>query len=74
MSGMRRLSVAFVLAAVMATGLGTASLEAKKGGGGGGTANSAICAYLKAVIEYPNVNPYILAWAKSLYEHFGCSS
>ena len=68
MNRIRRMSAAFVMAAVL--GIGTAGLEAAKPGGGGG--QSAICEYLSAVMSHKNVSPYIYAWAAALYEHFGC--
>ena len=68
MNGIRRISAAFVMAAVV--GLGTASLEAAKPGSGGG--QSAICEYLAAVMSHKNVNPYVYAWAAALYEYLGC--
>jgi len=70
MKSMRRMSAAFVLAAVLAVGFGTAGLEAKKPGGG--DPNAAICAYLKKVLEYPNLSPYIREIVLGLYDLYGC--
>ena len=70
MKSMRRMSAAFVLAAVLAVGFGTASLEAKKPGGG--DPNAAICAYLKSVLDYPNLSPYIRAYVAWLYDQYNC--
>lgn len=73
MNGMRRTSAAFVMAAMVAVGLGTATLEAKKpGGGGGGGGQAAICSYLESIITYPNISPTILAFAVSLWNYYGC--
>lgn len=69
-SRVRRLTSALVIAGLMAVGLGTASLEAKKPGGGGGQA--AICDYLQAIIEYPYTSPAILAWALALWNYYEC--
>jgi len=66
---MRRITAAIAMAAMMAAGLGTVTLEAAKPKPGG---DSAICAYLKSVMDYPNVSPSIYAWAASLYQKFGC--
>ena len=74
MKGMRRLSAGLVMAAMVAMGLGTATLEAKKGGGGGGgDATDAICYYLDKVISYPYTSPYVLAYAVSLWNYYGCT-
>jgi hypothetical protein len=70
MNGMRRTSAAFVMAAMVAVALGTATVEAKKPGGGGGQA--AICSYLENIITYPNISPTILAFAVSLWNYYGC--
>jgi hypothetical protein len=73
MKGMRRLGAAAVMAAMVATGLGTATLEAKKkGGGGGGGTESTVCTYLKAVMDYEYTSPYVYVWAASLYSYYGC--
>jgi hypothetical protein len=75
MNGMRRLGAAAVMAAMVATGLGTATLEAKKGGnggGGGGGTESTVCTYLKAVMDYEYTSPYVYVWAASLYSYYGC--
>ena len=71
MKSMRRMSAAFVLAAVLAVGFGTAGLEATKKQGGGDP-NAAICAYLKKVLEYPNLSPYIRETVLALYDLYGC--
>jgi hypothetical protein len=71
MKGLQKTSAAFVVAAMVAVGLGTATLEAKKPGGGGG-GQAAICSYLESVITYPNVNTTILAFAVSLWNYYGC--
>lgn len=67
MTGIRRMSAALAIAAVLSMGFGTA--EAAKPGPGG---DAAICSYLKSVMDYPNVSPAIYAWAASLYKKFGC--
>jgi hypothetical protein len=73
MNSMRRLGAAVVMAAMVATGLGTATLEArKKGGGGGGGTESTVCTYLKAVMDYQYTSPYVYVWAASLYSYYGC--
>ena len=69
MTGIRRVSAAFITAAVLAMGAGTVTIEAAKPGPGG---DAAICSYLKSVMDYPNVSPAIYAWAASLYKKFGC--
>lgn len=68
MRGIRRMTAALAMAAMLAAGLGTATLEAAKPR----PDNSAICEYLKAVMDYPNVSPTIYAWAMGLYKKFGC--
>ena len=69
MTRMRRMFGAMVVAGMTAGGLGTATLEAKPGGGGG---KPAICAYLKAIIDYPYTSPSVRAYAKSLWTAYGC--
>ena len=71
MKSMRRMSAAFVLAAVLAVGFGTAGLEAAKKPGGGDP-NAAICAYLKSVLAYPNLSPSIRETVQALYDLYGC--
>jgi hypothetical protein len=71
MRGMRRITAAFTMAAMLAAGLGTVTLEAAKPQPGG---DAAICSYLKAVMDYEYVSPTIYAWAASLYKKFGCDS
>ena len=69
MTRMRRMFGAMVVAGMTAGGLGTATLEAKKPGGGGG--NEAICAYLKSVLDYPNLSPSIRTYVEWLYyDHY----
>jgi hypothetical protein len=72
MNSMRRLSAALVMAAMVATGLGTATLEAKKKGGG--DPKDAICTYLEAIITYPYVSEWVLLYATSLYNYYGCAA
>lgn len=71
MGPIRKLGVAVVMAGVMAGGLGSATLEAKKKGDGGGGVE-AICAYLQTIIEYPYVDSTIKAYAVSLATLYGC--
>src|SRR5687767_12772862 len=56
MRGMRRITAAFTVAAMLAAGLGTVTLEAAKPQPGG---DAAICSYLKAVMDYEYVSPVI---------------
>jgi hypothetical protein len=77
MKGIRRLSAGLVIAAMVATGLGTATLEAKKGGNGGGNSGgntSTVCTYLRAIIDYEYTSPYILTWAWALYNYYDCTN
>lgn len=67
MKGLRKMTAAFAMAAILAAGLGT-TLEAKPKP----EPDAAICEYLKAVMDYENVNSTIYAWAASLYKKFGC--
>jgi hypothetical protein len=73
MKALRKFGVAALIAGVLAIGMpfGAARVEAagKKGGGDGQTAT---CAYLLSVINYPYVNVYIKAWAMSLYTSLEC--
>jgi hypothetical protein len=62
----RGLVVAVMIAACLV--LGTSTADAKKPGGG----QEAVCTYLLSIINYPNVNPYIQAWAVNLYTTLGC--
>lgn len=73
MASIRKLGAAVILAAVMAGGLGTTSLEAAGKKKGGDDAQAAICSYLWSVMTYPYVNAFILASAASLYTEYGCS-
>jgi hypothetical protein len=72
MSSVNRVGAALVLAAAMAGGLGTTSLEAK--GKHGGDAQAAICEYLTSVITYPYVSAAVLVYATSLYNYYGCGA
>ena len=65
------MTAAFAMAAMLAAGFGTVTLEAAKPKPDG---NSAICAYLKSVMDYEYVSPAIYVWAASLYKKFGCDS
>jgi hypothetical protein len=66
MKRMHRLGTAIVLAGMIAGGmmLGTARVEAKKGGV---SPHDAICQYLADVINYPYVSPAIKSYALSLF-------
>jgi hypothetical protein len=59
MGSLSRFVSAMVIASVIAAGPGAARLEAR-GRNGTGTGHEAICSYLQSIIEYPNVNQYIL--------------
>jgi len=73
MTNVRRMVGAMALAVMMAAGLGTATLEARKPGGGGG--NAAICSYLKSLLDYPNLSPQIRAYVEWLYyDRYQCAS
>lgn len=72
MGPIRKFGVALAIAGVMAGGLGSATLEAKKKGGG--DPKDAICSYLNSVITYWNVNEYVLAVALQLWEYYGCDA
>jgi len=69
----RRLGGAVMIAGMLASGMpfAVARVEAadKKGGGDGQTAT---CAYLLSVINYPYVSVYVKTWAMSLYTSLGC--
>jgi hypothetical protein len=64
------MAVAVTVAVMM--GVGSARLEAK-GKPNPVSGNEAICAYLTSVIEYPGINPTILAFALSLYNYYDCA-
>ena len=72
MGSIRKLGVAVAIAGVMAGGLGSATLEAKKRGGG--DPKDAICTYLESVITYPYVSEYVLVYALQLWNYYGCSA
>jgi hypothetical protein len=72
MGPIRKFGVALAIAGVMAGGLGSATLEAKKKGGG--DPKAAICSYLEAIMEYPYTSEYVLAWVISLYNYYGCDA
>jgi hypothetical protein len=73
MVSIKKLGTALILAAVLAGGLGTASLEAA-GKKKPSDPQAAICSYLWSVMTYPYVNYMILAYATSLYTEYGCSA
>ena len=73
MGPIRKLGVAVMMAAVMAGGLGTATLEAKKKGGGADP-QEAVCSYLQSIIEYPYVNEYVKVYSQSLFTLYGCTA
>ena len=58
---------AFLVATMMTVGAATVEAAGKKPTG-------TVCDYLEAIINRPNTSPYILAWALSLYSHFGCDA
>ena len=72
MGSIRTFGAAVAIAGVMAGGLGSATLEARKRGGG--DPKDAICEYLNAVITYPYVNEYVLAVALQLWAQYGCDT
>jgi hypothetical protein len=72
MKATRRLGGAVIIAGILASEMPFAvPLEAadKKGGGDSQTAT---CAYLLNVINYPYVSVYVKTWAMSLYTSLGC--
>lgn len=73
MRSIRRLGAAAVMASLIASGLflGTARIEAA--GKKQQDSQTAICDYLRLVINYPYVHPYIKLWATSLYNYYGCT-
>jgi hypothetical protein len=72
MTSLRKMTSAFFYAFLVATvmTLGSATVEAAGKKPPAGT----ICSYLEAIINHPTTSPYILAWAMSLYSHFGCNA
>jgi hypothetical protein len=72
MGRIRKLGAAMVLAVVMAVAMGTTAQAANKKPGGGG--DTAICAYLEAIITYEYVTPSILKWALALWDRFDCGA
>jgi hypothetical protein len=73
MAPIKKLGTALVLAAVMAGGVGTTSLEAK-GKKSNTDSQAAICEYLWSVMTYPYVTPTVLLYSTSLYNYYGCSA
>jgi hypothetical protein len=69
MTRVRRLTTALVLAGFMAFGIAAVEAAGKKPPN---DPQAAICAYLLEIINYPNVNVYIKAWATALYNTLGC--
>ena len=75
MGPIRKLGVAVVMAAVMAGGLGTATLEAKKKGGGGVDPHEAVCSYLKSILDYEYLSPYIRPTVEAqYYDTYHCAT
>lgn len=69
MRSIKKFLSAAVLAALIAGGLGAATLEAK---GKTGDSQAAICAYLWSVMTYPYVSPVVLAYATAQYASYNC--
>lgn len=75
MASIKKLGTALVLAALIAGGAGTASLEAagKKKNSTTTDGLTATCDYLYSIMSYPYTSPSVYLYAASLYNYYGCS-
>lgn len=74
MASLKKLGTALILAAVLAGGLGTTSLEARGKKSTTTSGQTATCEYLWSVMTYPYVTPTVLLYSTSLYNYYGCST
>jgi hypothetical protein len=75
MASIKKLGTAVVMAAVLAGGAGTASLEAAakaKKTTSTMSAQTATCQYLTSVMTYSYVNPSIMLTSATLYNSYSC--